>query len=300
MEIGSRASANFLIKNVMLKATAVGVSKTKSKNESLTKGQNGHKVSTQAHSIKSIQNLRSVTTQYIHFVKENYGNRVVQHIHKESIQSFLDKKSSEISGGSLNTTISTTAKMVDNLNKIGVNTIERKDIHNIRTEFKKNNVNLSKVHVNRAYHSADKILQNVQASSNYNLYAKLQITAGLRIDDATNASKWKLNGDNTLTVIQSKNGLNYTTVPLDSKTVLEVTEAIKENFKIDKTEYSAVLKEAIEKTGQEFNGSHGLRYSFGQNRMNELKEYGFTRSESLAEISLNMGHSRSEISLLYL
>ena len=180
------------------------------------------------------------------------------------------------------------------------NTVERKDIHNIRTEFKKNNVNLSKVHVNRAYHSTDRILQNVQSSSNYNLYAKLQITVGLRIDDATNASKWKLNGDNTLTVIQSKNGLNYTTVPLDSKTVLEVTEAIKENFKIDKTEYSAILKEAIEKTGQEFNGSHGLRYSFSQARYAELKEYGYSKSEILAEISLNMGHSRSEISLHYL
>ena len=106
----------------MQSATAIGESKTKARNESSTavKSQSGHMISLKCHSIKSVQNLRSVTTQYIHFVKENYGNRVVQHIHKESIQSFLDKKSLEVSGGSLNTYISTTAKMVDNLNKIGV------------------------------------------------------------------------------------------------------------------------------------------------------------------------------------
>ncbi len=86
-------------------------------------GQNGQKVSFQAHSVKTIQALRSTTTQYINFIKENYGNRVVKHIHKESIQSFLEKKSTEISGGSLNTLISSTAKLVDNFNKIGINSV---------------------------------------------------------------------------------------------------------------------------------------------------------------------------------
>jgi hypothetical protein len=88
--------------------------------------------------------------------------------------------------------------------------------------------------------------------------------------------------------------------PLDSKLAKEVSEAIKEGYKIDKTEYSTALREALERTGQEFNGSHGLRYSFAQERYAELKEYGYSKLEILAEISLNMGHSRSEISLHYL
>lgn len=300
MEIGKRASSNAVIKAVMSNVTAIGVSKSKAKAESTIFGQNGQKVSTQAHSVKSIQNMRSVTTQYINFVKENYGNRVVQHIHKESIQSFLEKKSLAISGGSLNTYISTAAKLVDNLNKIGINSVVRSDIHNIRTEFKSNNINLSKIHTNRAYQQTDKILDNIKTSTAFSLSAKLQISAGLRIDDATNSGKWKLNEDNTLIINQSKNGLTYTTVQLDSKTANEVAEAIKEGYKIDKTEYSTALKEAVERTCQEFNGSHGLRYSFAQNRFIELKEYGYTHNEALSEISLNMAHSRFEISLLYL
>ncbi len=131
--IVKRSSANFLIKKVMQNATGRGESKTKARNESsmAIKSQSGHMISSKAHSIKSIQNLRS----------------------------------SEISGGSLNTYISASAKMVDNLNKIGVNTVERKDIHNIRTEFKKNNVNLSKVHTNRAYQHTEKIIEHIQAST---------------------------------------------------------------------------------------------------------------------------------------
>ncbi len=299
MQIGKRASSNAVIKAVMSNVTAIGVSKSKAKAESTILGQNGQKVSSQAHSVKSIQNMRSVTTQYINFVKENYGNRVVQHIHKESIQSFLEKKSTEISGGSLNTYLSVSSKLALNFQKIGINSIEAKDIHNIRTEFKNNNINLSKEHTNRAYHSTDKILQNVQTSSPFFLSVKLQIQAGLRIDDATNSGKWKLNENNSVTILKSKNGLIYTTVPIDSKTANEVSEAIKEGYKIDKTEYSTVLKEAVERTGQEFNGSHGLRYSFAQARFSELKEFGYARSEALSEISLNMGHSRLEISLLY-
>lgn len=298
--IGKRASANAVIKAVMSQATAIGESKSKARAESTIKGQNGHKVSSKAHSIKSVQNMRSVTTQYINYVKENYGNKVVQHIHKESIQSFLQKKSIEVSGGSLNTYISTTAKLVDNLNKVGINSIERKDVHNLRTEFKINNINLSKEHTNRAYQKIDQIVKNVESASGFSLSVKLQAQAGLRIDDATNSSKWKINDDNSITVFRSKNGLNYTSVPLDYKLVQEVREAIQDGYKIDKTEYGQILKEAIENTGQEFNGSHGIRYSFAQERINELKEYGYTHEEALSEISQNMGHSRNEITCHYI
>lgn len=298
MTIGKRASANAVIKAVMSQASAIGKSKTAAKADSQVRGQNGHKVSTQAHSIKSIQNLRSVTTQYVNFIKANHGNRVVGHINKETVKEFLLSKN--ISGGSLNTYISTMAKVADNFNKIGIQSIERKDIHNIRTEFKNNNINLSKNHINRAYQNTEKIIQNVETSSSYGLSVRLSVSAGLRIGDATNSNKWKLNNDNTLTINQSKNGLNYKTLQLDNNTENEVKEAIAEGYKIDKTEYSTALKEAVESTGQEYNGTHGLRYSFAQERFSELKEYGYTHSEALAEISLNMGHSREEISKHYL
>ena len=131
--------------------------------------------------------------------------------------------------------------------------------------------------------------------------AKLQAYIGMRIDDATNSSKWRLNDDNTIHITQSKNGLNYTTVQIDDKLAQEVRTAIVEGYKIDKTEYAQVLKEAIEKEGQKFQGSHSMRYAFAQSRYAELKEeYTYTHNEAMSQVSLEMGHSRAEITLTYL
>lgn len=300
MQIHKRASANAVIKAVMKQASGIGESKSKAKAESAVRGQSGHSISTKAHSIKSIQNLRTITTQYIHYLKQNHGNKVVNHISKETMKEFLLSKN--ISGGSLNTYISTMAKVADNLNRVDIHSVERNEVHSIRTELKAAGVNLQKNHLNRAPDpkTVPSIIKNVESSSGFGLSARLQIETGMRIDDATNSAKWRLNDNNTIYIMQSKNGLNYTTVQVDDKLAQEVRIAISEGYKIDKTEYSKVLKEAVEKTGQIYQGTHGLRYSFAQERFNELKEYGYSHSEILSEISQSMGHSREEITGLYL
>ena len=299
--IHKRASADAVIKAVMKQANGIGESKSKAKAESAVRGQSGHNVSTKAHSIKSIQNLRTVTTQYIHHLKENYGNKVVNHISKETMKEILLSKN--ISGGSLNTYISAMAKVADNLNRVGIHSVERNEVHSIRTELKAAGVNLQKNHVNRApeANSIPSIIKNVENSSSFGLSARLQIETGMRIDDATNSSKWQLNDNNTIYIMQSKNGLNYTTVQVDDKLAQEVRIAISEGYKIDKTEYSKVLKESVEKTGQEYKGSHSMRYSFAQERVQELRhEYNYTYNEVLAQTSLEMAHSRLEITKFYL
>ena len=299
MVLGKRASEKAVFNAIMgTAAQGLGNSKTVSKINSEVIAQSGHKISDRVHSVASLQNLRSVTKQYLSYVRENHKGRVLSNLSKETMKEFLKNK--DISSSSLNTYISTAGKLADSLKRLNITSITREDIHSIRNEFKKEGINLSKEHTNRAYHSTDKIIANMQTSTSFSLSVNLSVRVGLRISDATNSAKWKLNEDNTLTIFKSKNGLNYTTVQLDSKLANEVSEAIKDGYKIDKTEYSTALKEAVERTGQEFNGSHGLRYSFAQERYAELKGYGYTKSEALAEISLNMGHSRSEISLLYL
>jgi putative ubiquitin-RnfH superfamily antitoxin RatB of RatAB toxin-antitoxin module len=301
MQIHKRTSANAVIKAIMKQANGIGESKSKARAESNVRGQSGHSISTKVHSIKSIQNLRTVTTQYIYYLKENHGNKVVNHISKETMKEFLLSKN--ISGGSLNTYISIMGKVANNLSKVGIHSVERKEVHSIRTELKAAGVNLQKNHVNRAPNpkTVPSIIRNVESSSSFVLSARLQIETGMRIDDATNASKWRLNDNNTIYIMQSKNGLNYTTVKVDDKLAQEVRIAISEGYKIDKTEYSKVLKEAVEKTGQEYQGSHSMRYSFAQERMQELQhKFHYTYNEALAQTSLEMSHSRSEIIKHYL
>lgn len=301
MQIGKRTSANAVIKAVMSNANGIRESKSRERASSQLKGQNGHSISAKAHSIKSVQNLRSVTTQYINYLKENHSNKVVQHINKDTVKEFLLSK--KINGGSLNTYISSMAKFAENVNKIGVDTLERKDLYSIRTEFRNSNINLQKNHISRAPNpnTIPQIIKNVQASSSYALSAKLQAYSGMRIDDATNSGKWKLNEDNSIHITHSKNGLNYTTIQLDDKTAQEVRNAIAEGYKIDKTQYSQVLKEAVEKTGQKYQGSHSMRYAFCQLRMAELREeYQYSFASALVQTSKEMAHSRERITLHYL
>ena len=88
--IHKRASANAVINKIMSHSKGIGESKTQAKSQSDTIAQNGQVISTKVHSIKSSQNMRSITSQYVNFVKEEYGNRVVEHLNNETMKEFID------------------------------------------------------------------------------------------------------------------------------------------------------------------------------------------------------------------
>ncbi|QKF93246.1 integrase domain-containing protein [Campylobacter sp. CCUG 57310] len=295
-ELNNRSSGKFIISRLMQKLDGIGISKSASRAASTVKGQNGHKISTQAHSIKSIQNARTVVTQYISYLQENYGKKIYPHINSDTAREFLISKIDHISGGTLNTYISTMAKISDGFNGLGIKNIDRARITDLRSELKNEGVNLKKNYHNRSYpkKEIENIREYMQATP-YLLSFDLQVEAGLRADDALNSSKWIIHSNNTITVEGSKNGLSYTTRVLPSNLVNRATEAKKSGFKANYSDYRTQLKQA----GAD-DGSHGLRYSFAQNRYEELKQEGYTNLEARAQVSIEMGHSRDEITLHYL
>jgi len=288
-----RASANAIINRVMSNANGINQSKSEARNSSNTVGENGHKVSDKAHSIKEVQNLRSVTTQYVNFVKENYAGKVAGNINAESAKAFLEAKATEIKGSTLNTYTSLMQKVSDNLNKDHIGNLNRQDIQSIKQELKES-YRLSKEHINRAYDNTQAI-QNEMRQTTMSLSTDLQIEAGLRVNDSLNSSKWNINPDNTLTINDSKGGITYTTSPLSNETIQRVEEAKEMGYKANYTEYREALKEAVQSTGQNYTGTHGLRYSFAQERLEELKSNGYTNDEAKGQVSLEMGHSRLDI-----
>jgi len=48
------------------------------------------------------------------------------------------------------------------------------------------------------------------------------------------------------------------------------------------------------------NGGHGLRHSYAQERMDELKGLGLSRQVALETVSQELGHFRAEITEVYL
>lgn len=297
--IYSRSNAEHIKSEIMKNANGIGSSKSQAKNNSDIKGQNGQNVSTKAHSIKSTEALRSATNQYVDYVKDNYSGRVADNINNDTVKDFIDKKSGEIAGNSLNTMISTLAKMADNFNELGMSAINRDTITDFRSEFKESGINLRSENINRAYENPREIIAQMQETP-YGLSALLQLELGLRSDDCLNAHKWSLNDDKTLSVSGSKNGLDYTTAMLSDSLYEKVTEAIENNYHGNYDEYRELLKEVTQDCGEKWTGTHGLRFNFAQCRIEELREQNFTESECLSICSLELGHSRIEISEHYL
>ena len=295
--IHSRSSANHIKAEIMKQANGIGQSKTEAKALSDIQGQNGQNISTKAHSTSSMENLRSVTSQYIDHVKDNFDGKVSGNINQESMKSFIDTKAQEVSGGTLNTYISTMAKMTDNLNQLGVNTISREDVTSYRDDLKGAGINLQSEHINRGYEDPQNIVNNMNINTPYGLSTTLQAEVGLRVDDATSSEKWTLNADNSLHIEGSKGGINYDTKPLSDETAHRVAEAIENGYKVNYDEYREALKENV---SEDYHGTHGLRYNFAQERVEELKEQGYTHSEALSQTSLEMSHSREDITEHYL
>jgi hypothetical protein len=72
------------------------------------------------------------------------------------------------------------------------------------------------------------------------------------------------------------------------------------SYRANYGEYREALKEAVEQTNQKWSGTHGLRYSFAQERLEELENNGYTDLEAKGQTSLEMGHSRLDILYGYL
>lgn len=289
-----RASANAIINRVMSNANGIGRSKTEARNNSNITAENGHKVSDKAHSIKEMQNLRTVTTQYINFVKDNYAGKTAGNINAESAREFIfNKIADNVKGGTLNTYISALNKVADNLNKDNIGNLNREAIQNIKSDIKEV-VELKSDHTNRAYENAEAIKQKMQDTI-YALSTDLQAEAGLRANDSIDSSKWTINQNNTLTIHDSKGGLTYNTAPISHELIERVAEAKEMGYKANYEEYREALKEVAEATNQQWHGTHGLRYSFAQERIEQLREQGYTQTEAKGQVSLELGHSRLDI-----
>jgi len=292
--IGKRDSVNMVINKIMNNANGIGQSKTEARANSETVGQNGKQISTMAHSAKSMDNLRSITNQLVNFVKENHSGRVSTNLNNDTIKEFINMKlDNGLSGASANTYISELSKISDNLNQLGVNTTSREVITNYRDELKENGFNLSRENSDRTNQNSQELVNFMKENSPYGLSAELQKEAGLRVDDAINiADKITINEDNSLHITGSKNGLDYNTIPLSQDLINRVNNAIEQGYKADYQEYRETMKEAAAATGNEWNGTHSLRFDYA----NDQRANGL----SLSEISDSMGHSREDVVLRYL
>lgn len=173
-----------------------------------------------------------------------------------------------------------------------------KAIDTVRTDI---NSCVQKDTATRAYADPQAIVA-AMPDERLQLCASMQLDHGLRIADATKINAHNISADGaTLMVKNSKNGQDITVAlrPGEADHIRALADD-KGMVSIKQSEYRAALSKACADTGQDYNGSHGLRHNYAQNRMDTLTSNGMSYTKALDTVASEMGHHRAEITHTYL
>jgi len=151
-------------------------------------------------------------------------------------------------------------------------------------------------------------------NDNYNLAAFIQHESGARVYEASKIDADQLSGRGTdphtgkqvgfvrLDPSDTKGGKGRTiAVSLETYERLEAHIAQEGIFRIkDSNSYRNALGRAAAASNQEYTGSHGLRWNYAQERVEELQRAGLTYDQAISQTSWDMGHERADITEHYL
>ena len=274
-------SVAYQVSKIIKAHNGIGSSKREARNESGLLSENNQKVSDKFHSYKSLDNARRDLINLGRFAKEKHNIKDMNKIDIEVIKEWIYNK---------NTVYRTASNYLSELNKVSEHfSFNKQEIKELRVELKENLEKTGKLHeTTRAYKNLDKITLKSEKTQ---ISFLLQRDYGLRLKEATHINLDRQLKDNIL-FAQGKGG-KITEKHLDRDLVQKIEKTAQNGiFEVKKDSYTKELKSEIEKTGQIFNGTHGIRHSFAQRKLEE----GYSK----AEVSEMMGHNREEITDVYL
>ncbi len=266
------------------------------------------------YSYKTLDAYRDVAKQLMSYVKSEFGIKDIEKLTGEHVKSFLEYK---VEQGIFYRTFQQYAAAVEKLevalnrysefNSRGNSYSFESHVREVREVAKET---LERTNPTRAYENPTDLVKNLTEKEHF-LMAKMQYEGGARIHEGSLIKHDQLKGIDTDTFtgkevgkieVQGKGGY-VRDINVSADTYRQLENHIKENgvFRIDKDAYRADLKSAAEKSGQDYTGSHGLRWNFAQERFNELQEKGnLTYEQALKQVSEEMGHHRADITEHYL
>jgi integrase len=162
----------------------------------------------------------------------------------------------------------------------------------------------------RAYHCPAEIIMQLHTEK-HQIAASLQHAGGARISEIEKLKPQQFLGLGIDRITGEKVGRIYldnckggqdrimTIAPETYKRAHEIARG-EGDFRIDQNKYRDELKEACARSGENYNGSHGLRWNYARGRVAECQEHGLSYDQALSETSEDMGHHRPEITEHYL
>jgi integrase len=270
-------SVKYQVSQIIQKVNGIGVSKKENREQSGIKSlESGHKVSDKIHSYKSLENMRNDLTNLANYAKAEFQIQDIKVINIDIVSSWIESK--EISYNTASNYMSELNKVSDHFN------FTKEEIKELRADLKND---LPKtVLETRAYKNLEKIELNPKHQAAF----ELQRDHGLRVNASTHINLDKQLNGNTLTYREKGGKLSQKVLSPN------LAQKIRENslegkYEINKRTYARDFQKQIEKSGQKYNGTHGIRHTYAQKML---------ETHSKAEVSQEMGHSREEITDTYL
>ena len=150
----------------------------------------------------------------------------------------------------------------------------------------------------RAYNDVSAVISNLDGD--FRLVARLQAEAGARLREVTRLTGKNIPEPGVLRLTHTKGGrIREVPIPEDLWTELDRRLAVSP-VDVHPKAYTRALENAVASAGERWHGSHGLRYTFARNKVEELTAAGVDYDRTLAKVSQLLGHSRASITEYYL
>ena len=270
-------SVKYQVSQILQKVNGIGTSKKETRDQSGVKSlESGHKISDKVHSYKSLENLKNDLTNLAAYAKNEFKIQDIREINIDIVSSWIDSK---------NIGYNTASNYMSELNKVSDHfNFTKEEIKELRADLKND---LPKAELEtRAY----KNLEKIELKDKHQIAFELQRDYGLRVNAATHINLEKQLNGNTLTYREKGGKLSQK--ELNPNLAQKIREnAAEGKYEVNKRTYARDLQKKIEESGQKYNGTHGIRHSYAQKML---------ETNSKAEVSQEMGHSRPEITDTYL
>ena len=151
----------------------------------------------------------------------------------------------------------------------------------------------------RGYLTPEAVLEHLTGI--HRIAAEIQYKGGARVKEINHLTEKHLLGDSTILLTNTKGGRRRE-IRLPPELYERVAEIISADgeFYFEYRSYLEYLKNAAAESGQNYMGSHGLRWNFAQMAVKDAQEGGLGYDDALRVVSERMGHSRKEITEHYL
>ena len=244
---------------------------------------------------------RGVWIDCLKETRENFGMRDVEQMKGEHIQAFLQGK---VDKGVAKATLQNYAGACEKLG-VALNMYAGKtesgrtyDFSGHIAEVRSAGRNLEHKDQSRAYENPKELIANIK-NPDFQLAATLQYVLGARVYEVAKITTGQLK-ENTLTY-QSKGGkMLHRELPSALAGKLQDRMNRSGNFQVDKREYRNSLQKAADRTIQAYQGTHGLRWNYAQEKFMEYQREGATYEQALSMVSHDLGHNRADITEHYL